>query len=136
MISVPCVMKCGTLVFFSTTLMDIESIRQYCLSKPGASEGFPFDEETLVFKVLDKMFAVIGLDNPEWLTLKCEPERAIDLREQYSDIQPAYHFNKHHWNQLRIAALDTQLVRQLIDHSYEEVVRKMPKRQQALLAEP
>lgn len=115
--------------------MDIESIRHYCLAKLGVSESFPFDEETLVFKVLDKMFAVIGLDHPEWVTLKCEPERAIDLREQYSDIQPAYHFNKRHWNQLRITTLDAQLVRQLIDHSYDEVVRKMPRRQQALLAE-
>lgn len=114
--------------------MNIEQVRQYCLEKVGASEHFPFDEVTLVFKVMDKMFALLPLDSPEWLTLKCDPERAIELRDAYTDIQPAYHFNKKYWNQHRFEHLPEQLVKTLIDHSYSEVVRKMPRKTQAQLA--
>ncbi|MDO5074713.1 MAG: MmcQ/YjbR family DNA-binding protein [Bacteroidales bacterium] len=114
--------------------MNIEEVREYCLAKPGTSEHFPFDEVTLVIKVLDKMFALLPLDSPEWLTLKCDPERAIDLRDQYADILPAFHFNKKYWNQHRFEHLPDSLVQQLIDHSYEEVVKKMPQKTQRLLS--
>ena len=108
--------------------MELETIRHYCLSKRCVTECFPFDEQTLVFKVMDKMFAVLPLDNAEWLTVKCDPDRAIALRDEYTDIQPAYHFNKRHWNQLRHAGLSDALVAELIDHSYDLVVSKLPKR--------
>lgn len=114
-------------------MADIETVRNYCLAKRGASEGFPFDEDVLVFKVLDKMFAVTSLSEPERLVLKCEPERALELREQYSAIEPAYHFNKKYWNQLWLSRVDDHLVYALIDHSYEEVVRKMTKKMRAAL---
>jgi len=75
--------------------MNSEEIREYCLAKPGVTEGFPFDEQTLVFKVMNKMYALVGLERvPLFINLKCDPERAIELREQYEDIQPGYHMNK------------------------------------------
>ncbi len=78
--------------------MDTEEIREYCLKKKGVSEGFPFDETTLVFKVMGKMFALLDLIGKFDLGLKCDPERAIDLREHYSSIKPGYHLNKKYWN--------------------------------------
>jgi predicted DNA-binding protein (MmcQ/YjbR family) len=75
--------------------MNIEEIRDYCLAKPGVTEGFPFDEQTLVFKVMNKMYALVGLERlPLFINLKCDPERAIELRAQYESIQPGYHMNK------------------------------------------
>jgi predicted DNA-binding protein (MmcQ/YjbR family) len=75
--------------------MNIEEIREYCLAKPGVTEGFPFDEVTLVFKVMNKMYALVGPERlPLFINLKCDPERAIELREQHEDIQPGYHMNK------------------------------------------
>jgi predicted DNA-binding protein (MmcQ/YjbR family) len=75
--------------------MNIEEIRDYCLAKKGVTEGFPFDEVTLVFKVMNKMYALVGLERtPPFINLKCDPERAIELREQYEDIQPGYHMHK------------------------------------------
>lgn len=116
-------------------MANIETVRAYCLAKPGASEGFPFDEETLVFKVLDKMFAVCTLEDPDWLALKCDPERALELRDQYACIEGAYHFNKNFWNQHRLSQLDDELIYALIDHSYDEVVKKMTKKMRAELDE-
>ena len=80
--------------------MDLEQARQYCLSKRESSESFPFDDTALVLKVLDKMFAIISIDVPHRISLKCEPEYAISLREQYSFIQPGYHLSKKHWNSI------------------------------------
>jgi len=110
--------------------MNIEEIREYCLAKPAVSEGFPFDESTLVFKVMNKMFALVGLERlPLFINLKCDPERAIELREQYEDIQPGYHMHKAQWNSVYFTAgLPRDLVLELIDHSYELVVQGLKKK--------
>jgi|SRR5690554_47782 len=118
--------------------MNIEDFRDYCLSKKGVTESFPFDEETLVFKVMGKMFALTGLDeNPAKANLKCDPERAIELREEYPDlIYPGYHMNKKHWNTVAIESnLPHQLVVELIDHSYDLVVKGLTKKLRAALNE-
>lgn len=109
--------------------MNIESVREYCLSLPQTTEDFPFDETTLAFRIAGKIFAMIDLENTEWFVLKCNPERAIELRENYMDIAPAWHMNKKYWNQLNLyGALPDKLIRTLICHSYNEVVKKIPKR--------
>ncbi|MBR2014820.1 MAG: MmcQ/YjbR family DNA-binding protein [Alistipes sp.] len=112
--------------------MDIESVREYCLQKAAATEEFPFDDSTLVFKVMGKMFACMPLEKPDMLILKCDADRAIELRERYAAIDAAWHFNKRYWNQHIISALDDGLMMELIDHSYDEVVRKLsrPKREE------
>ncbi|MBR6815243.1 MAG: MmcQ/YjbR family DNA-binding protein [Alistipes sp.] len=108
--------------------MDIETVREYCLSKRAATEEFPFDDTTLVFKVAGKMFACMPLEKADMLILKCDAEYALELREEYSAIEPAWHFNKKYWNQLRISELEEGLLKRLIDHSYDEVIRKMPRK--------
>ena len=111
--------------------MDIEAFREYCLSKPATTESFPFDEETLVFKVLGKMFALTGLEyQPARANLKCDPEWSIELREQYDGlIYPGYHMSKKHWNTVELERnLPDALIRDLIDHSYDLVVAKMPRK--------
>ena len=115
--------------------MNIEEIREYCLAKPGVTEGFPFDEVTLVFKVMNKMFALTGLEgNPPFINLKCDPERAIELREQYEAIQPGWHMNKAQWNSAYFTAgLPRNLVLELIDHSYELVVKGLKKKDREAL---
>jgi predicted DNA-binding protein (MmcQ/YjbR family) len=111
--------------------MNIESIRSYCLSKKGVSESFPFNETTLVFKVGNKIFCLLSL-NPERLriSLKCEPERAIRLREENEDIVPGYHLNKKHWNTLNHVETNfpSELITGLIDHSYDLIVDSLPKK--------
>ena len=107
--------------------MNIEEFTEYCLSKPGVTEEFPFDETTLVFKVMGKMFALTNLEGDWSLSLKCDPERAIELRETYPAIQPAYHMNKTHWNSVYMdGSLSTKLILELVDHSYQLVVGKLP----------
>lgn len=108
--------------------MNIEELREFCLSLKGATEHFPFDEVTLVIKVQGKMFALIPLDNPETqISLKCDPERAIALREDYSAIVPAWHFNKKHWNSVIIdPSISRTLLCELIKHSYDLVVAGLP----------
>lgn len=109
--------------------MDIESAREYCLSLPQATEDFPFDETTLVFRIGGKIFAMMDLENTEWFVLKCHPEYAIELRERYREIAPAWHMNKKHWNQLNLFGdLPDNLVQSLIRHSYNEVVKKIPRK--------
>lgn len=108
--------------------MDIQSIREYCLTKRCVTEEFPFDDSTLVFKVAGKMFACMPLEKPDMLTLKCDADYALELREHYSAIEPAWHFNKKYWNQHRISELDDMLLTSLIDHSYDEVVKKLPRK--------
>jgi len=118
--------------------MNIESFYEYCLAKPGVEETFPFDQTTLVFKVLGKMFALTGLDSEAFtVNLKCDPERAIQLREQYPEaILPGYHMSKKHWNTVHFEeGLDEELLRELIDHSYDLVVLKMPLRDRKQLEE-
>ena len=103
--------------------MDIVEFREFCLSFPEVEECLPFDEVTLVFKVAGKMFAVVGLDNPIGFVVKCDPERAIALRDKYPQVKAAFHFNKRHWNSIRFegAMSDLQL-QQEIRHSYLLVV--------------
>lgn len=109
-------------------LMDIESFRDFCLLKRGVTEEFPFDEETLVFKVMGKIFVLTDVDLFISINLKCDPEWAIELREKYSAILPGYHMNKKHWNTVTIdGSLSDALIRELIDHSYDLVVEKLPK---------
>jgi predicted DNA-binding protein (MmcQ/YjbR family) len=117
--------------------MDLEYFREYCLRKPGVEETFPFDEVTLVFKVMGKMFALTGLDNEVFsINLKCDPERSIALRELHPEIQPGYHMNKVHWNTINCEGdLAERLVLELTDHSYELVVKSLPKKLQAELAQ-
>ena len=107
--------------------MFIDEYREYCLSKPETSEGFPFDEKVLVFKVAGKMFALTDVDEFESVNLKCEPDRAIELREQYSSIIPGYHMSKKHWNTIIMdGSLSDEFVKELIDHSYDLVVASLP----------
>jgi predicted DNA-binding protein (MmcQ/YjbR family) len=110
--------------------MNIEEFREYCLIKKGVTEEFPFDEQTLVFKVLGKMFALSGLERlPPQVNLKCDPERSIELREEYDGlIYGGYHMSKKLWNTLEITNLSHQLIFELIDHSYDLVVEKLPKK--------
>ena len=108
--------------------MNIEDARIYCLSKQGATEDFPFDETTLVFRVENKIFAITDLDNTRWFCVKCDPDRAIELRDLYEQITPAWHMNKKHWNQLDIEHLSDYLFYELVDHSYVEVLKKLPKK--------
>lgn len=105
-------------------------IHDYCTALAGVEETFPFDEETLVFKVGAKMFALVGVDDvPPRMNLKCDPERAIGLRENHDAIIPGYHMNKKHWNTVICdGSLDARLIRELIDHSYGLVVAGVPKR--------
>ncbi len=118
--------------------MNIEEIRDYCLAKPGVTEGFPFNDTALVFKVAGKMYALLDLsEESRGLSLKCDPELAIELREQHPEVTPAYHFNKKHWNTIIMdGSVSDQLVRQWIDHSYDLVVQSLPKARREKLQEP
>jgi predicted DNA-binding protein (MmcQ/YjbR family) len=108
--------------------MNIESYRDYCLSKPGVTEGFPFDENTYVLKVLGKIFALTNIEKFIFINLKCDPMRAIELREGNPGIQPGYHMNKEHWNSVYTdgSVTDPQII-ELIDHSYELILASLPK---------
>lgn len=110
--------------------MNLEELREYCLCLKGTTECLPFDDVTLVLKVQGKMFALIPLDNPETqISLKCDPERAIALREEYSAIIPAWHFNKKHWNTVLIQPqISHVLLCELITHSYDLVASGLPKK--------
>lgn len=109
--------------------MDVESFRNYCLQKPGATEGFPFDHKTLVFKAV-KMFALTDVDSFQSVNLKCDPERAIELRETFNGVKPGYHMNKTHWNTVSIDSdVPDPLIYELIDHSYDLIVKSLTKRQ-------
>lgn len=110
--------------------MDAESLRNYCLSKKAVTEGFPFDESTLVFKVAGKMFALLSLDSiPLSISLKCKPEKAIELRETYATINAGYHLNKKHWNTVLLEGEISQaLSHKMIDDSYELVIDKLTKK--------
>ena len=117
--------------------MNIEEFRNYCLLKKGVEETFPFGEETLVFKVMGKIFALAGLENnPAQANLKCDPERAIELREEYDGlIRPGFHMSKVHWNTVELEKnLPNKLLIELIDHSYDLVVKSLTKKLQAELA--
>jgi predicted DNA-binding protein (MmcQ/YjbR family) len=108
--------------------MNIEELREFCLSLPMTEETFPFDAETLVFKVGGKMFALTSLDSPELsINLKCDPEKAIELREQYPAVRPGYHMSKKHWNTVYIdGSVPRKLIEQWITESYQLVVKSLP----------
>ncbi len=109
--------------------MDLEQIREYCLNKPGTTEDLPFDEETLVFRVAGKIFALCDITRFESMNLKCDPERAVDLRERYPGIIPGYHMNKTHWNTVAAdGSVPPELFLELIDHSYELIRNALPKK--------
>lgn len=110
--------------------MDVESLRDYCMSLPMVTEDIPFDFNDyggiVAYRVLGKIFAMLDLDNPEWFVVKCDPDYAIDLRDKYDEIKGAWHMNKRYWNQLDIfGRLSDDLIEGLIRHSYSEVVGKM-----------
>lgn len=112
--------------------MNIEAFREYCISKPCATEDFPFDETLLAFRVKKHIFACISLDYPDLATMKCDPEKAIELRDRYSAIEPAYHWNKKFWNQIWFNRdVDDEMLKRLVDHSYDEVVKKLSKKGQS-----
>src|SRR3970282_331030 len=113
--------------------MNLEMYYEYCLSKKGVTEHVPFDEDTLVFKVGGKMFALSSLSQWEKgepsVNLKCDPERAEELRAQYDDIKPGYHMSKIHWNTINVnREVPDTLIKELIDHSYELVFRSLTKK--------
>jgi len=111
--------------------MDIENVRVYCLSKPGTSESLPFDDTTLVFKVMNKMYCLLNMEPPFSINLKCEPGKAIELREQFEDVQPGYHMNKKHWNSVEVdGSVPENLLKQWIDESYNIVVSGLTKKLQ------
>ena len=109
--------------------MDLAEFREYCLTKPSATEGTPFGPDVLVFKVSGKMFALASLDElPTTVNLKCDPELALDLRDRYEQVRPGYHMNKKHWNTVEIEGGIPDLeLRKMIDHSYELVTKSLPK---------
>lgn len=111
--------------------MNIEAYRDYCIAKPGVTEHFPFDDKVLVFKVMNKMFALCDVNTFDSINLKCDPERAIELRAEYPGIIPGYHMSKVHWNTLQMdGSLSDKLILELIDHSYELIVKSLPKKVQ------
>jgi len=109
--------------------MNIEEIREYCMSKKGGTESFPFDEDTLVLKVMGKMFALISLEKiPLQLNLKCDPDKAVELREKYESILPGYHMNKKHWNSIIVdGSIHSNKIKNLIDNSFTLVVQALKK---------
>lgn len=109
--------------------MYLEELRAHCLQKKGVSEGFPFDQRTLVFKVFGKMFALMDVEEFDGINLKCDPEKAVDLRERYQAIQPGFHMNKKHWNTIRLFDdVDDAMLIALVDHSYDLVFASLPKK--------
>ncbi|HPR57666.1 MAG TPA: MmcQ/YjbR family DNA-binding protein [Bacteroidales bacterium] len=115
--------------------MNVEELRLYCLSKVSVTECTPFDDVTLVFKVAGKMFALIPLDEMELsIALKCDPELAVQLREQYPAVQPGWHMNKTHWNTVKVdGSLSNRQITEMVDHSYDLVVKSLNKKQRELL---
>ena len=109
--------------------MNIEEYRDYCIAKRGVTEALPFDENTLVFKVMGKIFAITDLNTFEFFNAKCDPEYATELREQYTGIKPGYHMNKQQWNSIMMdGSVPDNLAYKLIDDSYDLIVKSLPKK--------
>jgi len=107
--------------------MNIEDFRNYCISKKHVSENFPFDKQTLVFKVAGKMFALCDIDDFVSINLKCDPELAIELREKHKGVTPGFHMNKKHWNTVSVLGdIPDSLLRNWIDHSYLLAIKSLP----------
>jgi len=109
--------------------MNIESISEYCRKKKGVTEDFPFDEDTLAIRVMNKIFLLASLEKvPLQINLKCDPEYAIELRERYDSVQPGFHMNKSHWNTVTLdGSISHSELKNMIDHSYEQVVKRLKK---------
>jgi predicted DNA-binding protein (MmcQ/YjbR family) len=108
--------------------LNIESFRTFCLSKKGVTEEFPFDENTLVFKVMGKMFALTDLNSFESINLKCDPEIGVQLRERYASVLPGYHMNKKHWiTVLMDNSIPDKIIKQWIENSYQLVAASLTK---------
>ena len=115
--------------------MNLEKFHTFCLSLPGTSEGFPFGENTLVFYVMGKLFALTDVDAFESVNLKCDPEEAVELRERYDAVQPGYHMNKKHWNTVLFdGSIPDKLLLEWTKKSYDLVVKGLPKKVQEELA--
>lgn len=115
--------------------MNVELIRESCITKKGVTESFPFNETVLVFKVAGKMFALLDLGEPDSINLKCNPELAVELRERHPEILPGFHMNKKHWNTVMInGSLDEKFVLELINHSYDLVVKSMGKKGEKIIS--
>ena len=116
--------------------MQVDAFRHYCLRKPGVTESSPFGPEHVVFKVGGKMFALLAFEEvPPTANLKCDPDRALELRDRYEEVQPGYHMNKKHWNTVQIdGAIPQGELRGMIDHSYELVRKALPKAERDHLA--
>ncbi|HRN41344.1 MAG TPA: MmcQ/YjbR family DNA-binding protein [Vicingus sp.] len=109
--------------------MNIEELRDYCIQKKGVTEDFPFDKNTLVFKVMGKMFALVDVENFDFINLKSDPEKAVELREKYEGIKPGYHMSKVHWNSVYVNTdVSDKLVLELVDESYKLVVSSLTKK--------
>lgn len=108
--------------------MDLDAIREYCLSKPASEETLPFGPEVLVFKVAGKIFLLLPLDSEDLqFNVKCDPEEVEELRERYACVQPGYHMNKKHWNTIIVdGSVSSTLLKQWIDNSYDLVVKSLP----------
>lgn len=105
--------------------MNIEEVREYCISLPGSSESFPFGDDTMVFKVTGKIFTLANLDGEPTVNLKCDPELAAELRETYSSVIPGYHMNKKHWNTILLdGSIPDVLIYNWISHSYNLVLKR------------
>ncbi|MBG9375887.1 MmcQ/YjbR family DNA-binding protein [Panacibacter sp. DH6] len=115
--------------------MDVETLRSYCLAKKAVTEDFPFGEDTLVFRVMHKIFLLVSLSSsPLQFNAKCDPAKAIELREQYDAVQPGYHMNKKHWNTIVLdGSLPTKLVKEMIDDTYMLIVKSLPKKDREAL---
>lgn len=108
--------------------MNVEEFREYCIAKPGVTESFPFDDKVLVFKVMEKIFALADIDDFDGINLKCDPELAITLREEYPEVMPGYHMNKKHWNTVStMGEISMVQFHDWIDHSYDLIVKSLPK---------
>jgi predicted DNA-binding protein (MmcQ/YjbR family) len=109
--------------------MFLDDLRNHCIQKPGVSEGFPFDQKTLVFKVFGKMFALMDVEIFESVNLKCDPEWAIELRERFQAVRPGFHMNKKHWNTVSLFEdVNDKLLLELVDQSYHLVYASLPKK--------
>ncbi|MCT4622623.1 MAG: MmcQ/YjbR family DNA-binding protein [Schleiferiaceae bacterium] len=116
--------------------MNVEEFRLYCLNKRGVTESFPFDESTLVFKVMNKMFALTGLNAEDFrVNLKCDPEKALELREEFDYVLPGYHMSKKHWNTIICEFATDIQIKSWTDDSYQLIVASLPKKIQAELNE-
>ncbi|WP_342646746.1 MmcQ/YjbR family DNA-binding protein [Mucilaginibacter sp. CSA2-8R] len=114
--------------------MNTEELRDYCLKKTAVTESFPFDNDTLVFKAGGKIFLLVSLDKGNSFNAKCDPERAVELRERFTEVQPGYHMNKTHWNTVYIdGSLTHKELCEMIDHSYDLIIKSLPKKLKAEL---